>query len=179
VTAYGERLEEAVAALRVAMDSWLKLDPLCGQGPLVVGEAPNSSGCGRRRNQIFMGGKLIKLDGGRLERTNLLWEWPGASGRGSHFPKAEGAAAADDLLGDLGQLGRTGRGLILVGTRVATAFGLKRSDYEWLTWIEYRKHPMAVMPHTSGLVTWWNDADNRARAQAFFNVALAYTLELP
>lgn len=179
--------------LRRAHATWLPLEPLCAPGPLIVGEAPNRSGAGRHRSEVFMGGRLATFDGGRLERTNLLWEWPGQLGtRGSHFPRAEGRRAAYQLLLGLEAVGRPRRPLILVGTRVAEAFGLKRSEYDLLTWHHIylepdhdeervradhddprRAHDVAVMPHTSGLVHWWNDPANVRKADRFFRKVLA------
>lgn len=45
--------------------------------PLIVGEAPNRRGEGKRANTTLTGGRIARLaDGARdLPRTNLLREW--------------------------------------------------------------------------------------------------------
>ena len=70
--------------------------------------------------------------------------------------------------------------IVRARARVTAAFGLVRARYEWFTWnvycrtgpcsanVDHQHRQVAVMPHTSGLVQWWNNVDNRAMAEAFF-----------
>lgn len=99
-----------------------------------------------------------------LPRTNLLRAYPGRAGKGAAFPAEAGRAAAQRLLR------RTRRDvpLVLLGTRVAASLGLRRADYDFLEWIEHRGRAMAVVPHPSGIVLWWNDPENRRAAREFF-----------
>jgi hypothetical protein len=127
---------------------------------LVVGEAPGRVGAGttlegaaRRVPEIL-----------RLERTNLLAEYPGRYGKGTHWPLALAKAEATYLL-----LEHPRRPLVLMGARVAAAFELARSDYEWLEWFPWRDRRLAVCPHPSGIVRWWNDPANVMLARKFFD----------
>ena len=53
-------------------------------------------------------------------------------------------------------------GVIVLGARAATAFGLEGSPpFEWAG-------KYACVPHTSGACRVWNDPDVRARGRAFF-----------
>jgi hypothetical protein len=155
-------------------------------GALLVGEAPNRAGQGRRANTTLTGGRIARLHprAGGLARTNLLRAWPGPQGKGSAFPLDLARPAASRLLA------RTPAGvpLLLVGTRVAAAFGLARQDYEYLEWMtrsfvrspkgcigvepwEAPRHApreVAVLPHPSGIVLWWNDPENVEAALEFF-----------
>ncbi len=159
--------------------------------PLVIGEAPNRDGAGSEKIgrvcEIFATGRLATHgDVARLERTNLLKAWPGASGSGSAFPMKEARPAATVLLRST----QRGRRLLHVGTRVAAAFDLLRPTYGYLNWFEVAWKPheegpkrsdsvralrreVAVVPHPSGLNRWWNDPDNVSQAEAFFKEVYA------
>lgn len=132
---------------------------------LLVGEAPGRSG-----GPPLVGPRIASLAGDRMARTNLLDYWPGPQGKGSRFPIDEGRTKADELLES--QLPATR--FILMGARVAQAFGIRRRDFEWLEWFEHRGHLFAVCPHTSGIVLWWNDEGNREAAREFFRKARTY-----
>jgi hypothetical protein len=51
---------------------------------------------------------------------------------------------------------------VLLGRRVAAAFGLASAPY--LEWTEARGRTWVVMPHPSGVNRWWNDEENRLLA---------------
>jgi len=131
--------------------------------PLLVGEAPNREGRGRLANTTRSGSVIASLGGRHLPRTNLLREWPGPSGKGSAFPLMPAREAADRLL----RRTLKSRPLVLLGTRVAGAFRLRRQDYELLEWLELRGRRVAVFPHPSGVNHWWNEPDNREAARIF------------
>ena len=120
----------------------------------------------------------------RFDRRNLLDAFPGRKPRadkhrrengymlhqsnGDEFPKelAREAAAGIDL---------SGYGLaVLLGLQVAGAFRVKARlltlDMETLAC------PAIVLPHTSGVSHFWNDADNVAAAEAAFRDAIAQCL---
>ncbi len=149
--------------------------------PLVVGEAPNRGGYGSTDRpegwpcEIFATGRLATVgDIARFERVNLLDYWPGAAGAGSAFPMGEARVSARRLLGAT----EGDRELILVGTRVAQAFGLRRDHYEYLTWFARQGgfgRLVAVCPHPSGLNRWWNNDENVRRAREFFMTVLDET----
>lgn len=64
-----------------------------------------------------------------------------------------------------------GRRTILLGSRVATAFGMKAYDgFTWNTIL--RDCRVARMPHPSGRNLFWNDPANVARARAFLSEAM-------
>lgn len=140
--------------------------------PLIVGEAPNRSGQGKRANTTFTGGRIAKMHplANELPRTNLLREWPGSQGKGSAFPLELAKPAAARLLRRV----PSRVPLLMIGTRVAAAFGMKRESYDYLAWYDRALVPggktrrVAVCPHPSGIVLWWNDPQHVAEAEAFF-----------
>ena len=120
----------------------------------------------------------------RFDRRNLLHEFPGRKPRadkhrrengymlhqsnGDEFPLelAREAAASVDL---------SGYGLaVLLGLQVAGAFRVKA---KLLTFdLETLACPAIVLPHTSGVSHFWNDADNVAAAEVAFRDAIAQCL---
>ncbi|HUT60648.1 MAG TPA: hypothetical protein VNA25_22615 [Phycisphaerae bacterium] len=54
--------------------------------------------------------------------------------------------------------------LVLLGKRVAAAFGV---DPEYFRWSEVRGVRVAVMPLPSGVNLWWNDPEHRRDAANF------------
>lgn len=136
---------------------------------LLVGEAPNRAGQGRRPNTTFTGGRLARLGARELQRTNLLREWPGPQGKGSAFPLDLARPAAERLW----RRHPKRRPFVLVGTRVAAAFGLARSRYEYLEWLDLRGREVAVIPHPSGINLWWNEPEHVQQAADFFRALLA------
>lgn len=103
---------------------------------------------------------------------NLLAEYPGParSGKGDAFPRSRAAAGARRLAPSL-----AGRRAVLLGRAVAGAFRLP-GDVPFLTWVEAEvrgvRISVAVVPHPSGVNTWWNDAGNRRCARRFLRGAL-------
>jgi uracil-DNA glycosylase len=127
---------------------------------LIVGEAP-----GREFGGEPLAGYASRLPGIEShDRENLLAEWPGKDGKGDAFPWLEAKDAAEILLHFVPPDVR----IVLMGTRVARAFGFERHEYVWLTWFGARGRTFAVCPHPSGIVRWWNDPANVRRARGFF-----------
>jgi hypothetical protein len=69
-----------------------------------------------------------------------------------------------------------GRRVILLGCGVAHAFGFAR--FPVLTWTTVRwgglDTRVSIVPHPSGVNTWWNDADNIEAASRFLRAAVAH-----
>jgi len=62
------------------------------------------------------------------------------------------------------------RRVLFVGRNVARAFGC--NDLDWLQWVDDdTAEQVAVIPHPSGIVTWWNDKGNRDSAGRFLSEA--------
>lgn len=115
-----------------------------------------------------VGARLASLAGvddleERALRGNLVNWWPGPSlsGKGDHFPVHHA------LLGWVGMVPfLRGVRTIILGRATARVVGLDNAP--WMRWIEV--HPdyiVAVLPHPSGVVRWWNDAENVAAARDF------------
>lgn len=93
------------------------------------------------------------------KHVNLLDEWPGPSGKGSAFPIDNARFSAAEM--------RVGfysyDAIFLAGKRVAKVFNVKEDYFERVPGdIE-----MYVVPHPSGINTWWNDPCNRETARQF------------
>ena len=120
--------------------------------PLFVGEAPSKRpSIGRNSSR----GRLANLVGVKpleLRWTNLFEHLV------EEFDQEEARAAAARING------RESR-LILLGQKVAKAFGLERPIA--LRWMLHRGSWVAVIPHPSGLNRWWNEAENRDAVEKF------------
>jgi len=92
-----------------------------------------------------------------VRRVNLLTRWPGQSGKGESFSALAGRRAASRF--------RFDRGLVLVvGLAVARSLGLRPEPLS----VQVREtSEFWVLPHTSGIVLWWNDQGNVRRAERF------------
>jgi uracil-DNA glycosylase len=147
--------------------------------PVIVGQAP-----GRTPGEILGGragrrlASLAGIDelGDGFDLVNLLDEYPGASpnGKGDLFDDRLGRAAAFTLAPRLRD-----RRVVLLGRRVATAFGVGREPaFVWMpagAIVEQRviaSWECGIMPHPSGIVRWWNDPENWRRASEFLRGAL-------
>lgn len=135
---------------------------------VIVGQAPGKrpgeplAGASGRRLAALAG---LDLDAflGRVDRVNLLDEFPGKNGKGDAFDARAALARADQLREEL-----AGRRVVLLGRLVARAFRLQDDMYDWFQPVEVPPGvEVAVMPHPSGVSTWWNDEGNVNRASAF------------
>jgi hypothetical protein len=104
---------------------------------------------------------------GRVLRGNLVPYWPGPSltGKGDYFPRHIAAPTVNAMLPHM-----RGRLTILLGRQVARAFGVGGAPF--LEWMAAEDLTVAVMPHPSGVVRWWNETDNVAQAEAFMREAI-------
>lgn len=130
---------------------------------LVVGQSP-----GRKPSPLgplgnASGRRIAKMAGVSekeflaCDRVNLLTRFPGSCGKGEAFPAEEARRRAAAI--------RTGgRKVLVVGLAVAAAMGAKP---EPLSITARETAEFWVMPHTSGIVLWWNDPSNVSRAEAF------------
>ena len=127
---------------------------------LLVGEAPNAKGEGKRPNTTFTGGRIAKMGGHDIPRTNLLREWPGVQGRGSAFPMSLARPAAQRL----SRRKPKRVAFVFVGRRGAQAF---RWYGDYFAWGDLDGRSVVTMPHPSGINHWWNSPENHAEAQRF------------
>lgn len=149
-----------------------KVNPM----PLLVGQAPSKGRNGlppfTGRSGIFLAGLvgLPLLDFlGRVEAVNLLKSWPGRShsSKGDAFPLDRARRAADLI--DIDR-----RIVIAVGQGVGRCFD---AGTEYFKANDVRGGIIYVMPHPSGIVTWWNDLDNKRRAATFLKNILGIAEE--
>jgi hypothetical protein len=140
-------------------------------GVLILGEAPGPGG----GHDILAGriGRLLCAAAGipgyadlaRLARLeNLLDCYPGSAWKGSAFPRDAARAAA------VLRVPRMSGTVLLLGHRVAAAFGVRAA---YFTWGRIGRARAAVFPHPSGVNRWWNDRENRRLAAAFLREVLA------
>lgn len=140
---------------------------------LILGEAPgarNAGGLTRTR--------ITNLSGSPWETwadwRNLLDDYPGSgsSGGASWNPRAARQAAVSlDLSGyDL---------VILLGRRVAGAVLPAGAGIPFFRTFTHHSQQYAVIPHTSGIVRFWNDPDNADRARVFLTEIAAIREEVP
>jgi hypothetical protein len=98
-----------------------------------------------------------------FELRNVFDRWPGAfDGKGDRFPMARARERAQVLREAL-----RGRRVVFVGKAVAKAFGVSGDVLCWRR-AGHLGFEFSVVPHPSGINTWWNDEDNRRAASHFF-----------
>jgi uracil-DNA glycosylase len=140
---------------------------LIGEAP---GRAPAPDGplggrCGRRLADLA--GLSFEAYLGAVERRNLLPRNPGRAGaKGDAFPMREARARAWAFARS-----HAGRRAILLGRRVAAAFG--RPDALYLIWSSLAPFSEAmIFPHPSGVNRWWNARENVLSAREVLRAAL-------
>lgn len=144
--------------------------------PLLVGEAPGRQTVGARPFTGRTGRRLERLAGvdrlyDHFDVVNLLDRWPGPAGVGSAWPMLEARVRAE-VVKQQARVARRPRNVVLVGRRVAAAFGLRELDF--LTWgFLGPRARVAVLPHPSGVSHWWNDPENVEAAAAFLRDLVA------
>lgn len=139
---------------------------------LLIGMAPARTGDPAKVLQGRTGLWLADLMGlpldeylRRTDRRNLFDRWPGKSGKGDAWDAQEARIRAGILMPDV-----LGRRVLFVGRAVAAAFAMPRVPL--LTWVGACGAWVAVVPHPSGIVRWWNSEENRARAGEFLRLAV-------
>lgn len=164
---------------REAVGPVVAYGPPCAFEPdvatLLVGEAPNrwmGSDPERARHVLFRDDLHDLCDVTGIQfyrcfaRCNLLDRWPGSSGKGSSFPLAEARVVADALLPELEERFRR---VVLVGRRVASAFGPGPATQPWFLWSDCTEFELAVVPHPSRVSRWWDVPGNVDQARAFWS----------
>lgn len=100
----------------------------------------------------------------RHEMHNLLDAWHGKRSKGDHFPFAKARIAA---LKFQMHVCNPARNFVIVGNKTAQAFGLYNVPYfRWVKLGPVRLN-VAVVPHPSGIVRWWNRLANVRKARKF------------
>lgn len=140
---------------------------LVGQYPSKK-EDPNAVLCGDIGRRIAaLGGITDEWYLENTDRMNVFPEYPGKQGKGDAWDAKAAAERALEMELDL-----QGRRVLFVGKNVAAAFG-----YDDLPWLEWKKLDdggmVAVIPHLSKIVLWWNDVENRKAAGKFLKEIFA------
>ena len=135
--------------------------------PLIIGEGPSKYGDPSRPIGGRIGRRLAALSGvdsatfaQQFSKMNLLDTWPGQSGKGSKFDAARARESAQRS----GRRLRRGRIVILLGKRVAEAFGIEPVYFDRQS---LRDADAFVVPHPSGVNRWYNVSSNRRKMRAF------------
>lgn len=134
---------------------------------LILGEAP-----GRLSTSNWSRGRIRDLAGRDLDEwaewVNLVEEWPGYNprGKGSAWDARRAAVKAAELKPTL-----TGySGVICLGRRVAQVMIPGGSGFPFFRWTTNRDGAkLAVIPHPSGIVRFWNDPENVEQARTFLS----------
>lgn len=121
--------------------------------------------CARIAITGTVGGRLARmLSTGLREfarkhpRINLNARWTGKQGKGDRFCGKEAVVRAAWLLA---KKTRPGDKIVLLGQKVAKAFGTKWSP---LAERNVAGHRCLLFPHPSGISHWWNEPENRRAA---------------
>ena len=136
---------------------------------LVVGEAPGPKGPGEfgPLSSPLYEKRLPGLTS--MPRVNLLPHYPGPGhGKGSKLPRDLAKMSASRLWLETPMSVR----MIFMGTRVSAAFGVhyrQVKPYEpFCQWFKFWGRRVAIVPHPSGVNTWYNDPMNAKTAEYFF-----------
>lgn len=123
---------------------------------------PHPPRCAGARLKDLMGMSLFEYV--RLDRRNLLDYYPGTVGKGAKFPlgSAHMAVRAMHAKGAL-----LGTNVLLVGKRLSRAFGY--NNFQLMKWHQRKAYNFAIVPHTSGVNTWWNDPQHREQGKVFLH----------
>lgn len=142
--------------------------------PIIVGEAPSKNQDPERPIEGRIGKRLALFANlsyeaylEHFERVNLL-----------HLRQDDGTkfifdnVAAAEEAKRLRQAWDYGRQVLLLGNRVAKAFGVQGPCFERLVY----DHDFYIVPHPSGLNRFYNDPANRHQARAFLSQFVRATL---
>jgi len=134
---------------------------MIGQAPGRKGDAGDPLGGRNAKRLAKLAGLSYDQFMGQTDRVNMFDEWFGKEGKGDAWDHEIAMERASQMKHDL-----SGRRVVFVGKNVARAFG---EDMDFLEW-KYSNEldaEIAVIPHPSGIVQWWNDRDNRKAAGEF------------
>jgi hypothetical protein len=148
-------------------------------GLLFVGQAPNKEGgrdamAGGAAFRRF--GSVMGLDADEwlwfVRRINLLNRYPGKEGKGDMFPMDEAKRAVRRIFPCLERTA-----VLLVGRNVAQAANVTGDYLSWRPLDFGVKNACAILPHPSGINTWWNDRNNVRELDAFlYRTAVSFKL---
>lgn len=108
------------------------------------------------------------------QRFNILPEWPGRrEKKGDKFPKAVARMNAQRMEWSFSDCV-----VLYIGIIVGQTFRFPGSPLEWKTIDapDGKTYRAAVLPHPSGINKWWNDRENKARAEKFMKQTMAMLL---
>lgn len=166
---------------RAAYANWLRTK-VTNDHPVIIGQAGSNRGGSRHGTAMFpnprttAGYRLFKMTGMTLdeyvsgfERFNTITRFPGQSGRGHKFPMDEASLNAKVHI-----ITRclNARRCVIIGKANAKAYFdvIGRALPEPLTWVSIGlKGEWVWMPHTSGIVQFWNQPGNADRCRAVFD----------
>ena len=118
------------------------------------------------------GYRLFKMTGLTLdeyvsgfERFNTIGHFPGHSGRGHKFPKKEARECAQNHIVTRRLMERP---CIMIGKANAEAYFEQGDMPDALTWKPVGTGSWVWMPHTSGIVQFWNQPGNAERVASVF-----------
>jgi len=141
---------------------------------VILGEAPSRKSDPSRPFSGDSGRRLAKIAGvdhGELlamfEPANLLSEWPGRSGgrKGDSLPKSAVRRAWRRSRMEL-----LGRRVVLASRRMAESLGVRVDRIGFMVWVSGALDgpaEIAVIPHPSGIVRFWNNPVNVEAARRF------------
>lgn len=144
--------------------------------PLIVGEAPSKKEFTERPIEGRVGARLAACCGLPLDaflthfdRVNLLHVRQDTREKGFEFDAAAAAQVAHAMANTFDSRFELyeGRTVLLLGKRVATAFGAHDRYFE----LQHvgTKANVYVLPHPSGVNRWWNDEANQRRMVEFMH----------
>lgn len=141
---------------------------------LIVGEAPGRHSGGLTRQRVS------ELAGAPYEEwadwQNLIADYPG---RGAGKGSAWNVVAARRGVGELTPRLAGYDHVILLGRRVAGVIIPGGAGFPFFRWTDGHGTRLAVIPHTSGIVRFWNDPENVEAAQRFLAEIVPTTKEAP
>lgn len=138
--------------------------------PLIIGEAPGKNGDPTTPIEGRVGRRLAECAGipfeeflDTFDRRNLLDVQPQDSGKGAKFNVKSAGRVARELEKHftLGQI------VLLLGQRTASAFRIINEPYFNCTPINGAR--VYIVPHPSGVNTWWNSLDNELEMIRFMH----------
>ncbi len=139
--------------------------------PLIIGQAPSATSDPDQALSGASGERLAELAGlshaGFLrlfECINLIEAYPGRKPKGDVFPVEAARESALSLIFSGRMIDRR---VVMLGASVADAFGLY-GEVPWLRWHRRATMSLALCPHPSRIVQWWNAPGNVADARRFW-----------
>lgn len=136
--------------------------------PLIVGEAPSKNEDPERPIEGRIGLRLATCAGltlpeflAHFDRVNLLHVRQDTAAHGFPFDLGLATQAAAAIR----RMFTNEMVVLLLGKRVAAAFGLSHADY--FLQLSLNGPDIRVIPHPSGINRWWNDPKNMRSAEVF------------